>query len=163
MLLFHTNDPKEIVTMHNGRKLVCKPDIVLVSLGAARNAFKQEGDTGSQNDSSRDTASRNDSSRDTASWDDYALKTAGDAPSMHFTWGNCFSAVEVKRNKSKRPPPKDYTVKSVKIIHPIYKVVGDRPAQEEGVQPSERAMPNPSKDAAPGFRKPQLTTSYQFY
>jgi hypothetical protein len=153
MLLFHTNDPKEIPTMHNGRKITCKPDIVLVSLGAARNAFKQEGDTASQNDSPRDTGS----------WDDYALKTAGSAPGVHFTWGDCFSTVEVKRIKPKWSPPKDYTVKSVKIIPPLYKIIEDRPAQEESVQPSERAMPNPLKDATPVFRKPQLTTSYQFY
>jgi hypothetical protein len=40
MLLFHTTDPKEIPITHNGNKLVSKPDIVLVSLVAARNAFK---------------------------------------------------------------------------------------------------------------------------
>ena len=139
--------------MHNGKKLVCKPDIVLVSLGAARNTFKLQGDTDSQNDSSPDKGS----------WDDYALNTAGKAPGLPFTWRDCFSAVEVKRTKPKPPPPKDYAVKVVNVIRPLYKVVEDRPAQGKSAEPSEGAMPNPLKDTAPVSRKSRLTTSYQFY
>jgi hypothetical protein len=71
--------------------------------------------------------------------------------------------VEVKRIKPKLPPPKDYTVKSVKKFHPIYDIVEVRPAQGTSAQPSERAITDPLDDAAPVLREPQLTISYQFY
>jgi hypothetical protein len=122
-------------------------------LGAARDAFKDKGDKASQNDYSRDTAS----------WDDYALKTAGIAPGLRFTWSDCFSAVEVKRTKPKPPPSRKYAVKDVNVILPIYETVQDRPAQGKSAQSSEKEMSNPSKDAAPVLRKSQLAISYQFY
>ena len=139
--------------MHNGKKLVCKPDIVLVSLGAARNAFKLKGVTDSQSNFSRDGGS----------WDDYALNTAGKAPGLPFTWRDCFSAVEVKRNKPKPPPPEDYAVKVVNVIRPLYKVVEDRPAQGKSAEPSEGVMPNSLKDTVPVSRKSRLATSHHFY
>lgn len=156
MLLFHTNDPKEISITHNGKKLVCKPDIVLVSLGTARNAFKLKGVKDSQK-------AQKDISRDAGSWDDYALNTAGKAPGLPFTWGDCFSAVEVKRKKPQPPPPEDYAVKVVNVIRPLYNIVEERPAQGKSAQPSDGVMPNPSKETAPVSRKSQLTVSYQFY
>jgi hypothetical protein len=152
MLLFHTDDPKEIPITHNGKKLVCKPDIVLVSLVAARNAFKLKGVTHSQNHTSPVP--------DTGSWDDYALNTARMAPGLPFTWRDCFSAVEVKRKTPKLPPPEDYTVKAVNVIRPLYKTVEERPAQGKCAQPSEGAMPIPLKGTAPVSRRSQLTTSY---
>ena len=147
MLLFHTNDPKNITITHNGKVVVCKPDIVLVSLGAARNAFKNKGDTTKE-------------MGDTASWDDYALNTAGIAPGLHFTWSDCFSAVEVKRSKPKPPPSGKYALKVVNTIRPIYEIVEHRPAQGKSAQSSEREIPNPLKQAAPVFRKSQPTIRY---
>jgi hypothetical protein len=164
MLLFHANDPKDITIADNGKAVVCKPDIALVSLGAARNALKNKG--GTTKEKGDTTKEKGDTAKEkgaTASWDDYALNIAGIAPGLHFAWSDCFFSVEVKRVKPKPPPSRKYALKVVDTIRPIYEIVEHRPAQGKSAQSSEREMPNPLKDAAPVFRKSQLTISYQFY
>src|ERR1700722_1753824 len=131
LLLFHRNDPKLITATHNGYTSHRKPDIILVSLDVARNAFS-DGDPGS--------------------WADHALKTAAEPPKNDFKWRDCLSAGEFKRTKSTLPsPPVEYTVKPAESIPPQpcpsapHEIHEDLPAQHEGTQPAEEAMPSPPK------------------
>lgn len=128
-LLFHRNDPKPITATHNGHLSKRKPDIILVSLDAAQNAFS-EGDLGT--------------------WADHAFKTAAEPPNNGFEWSDSLSAGELRRTKSALPsPPAEYTLKSAKKIPPqaipnaIYETSEDLLAQEELTQPSKETMPKP--------------------
>ena len=80
-----------------------KPDIIIASLDAARNAFRaSEGD-------------------DLVSWADFSPKTVTTAslPKKSFEWKDIFSAVELKQIKPKLPPPPEkYFVKPAKMIPP---------------------------------------------
>ena len=131
-----------------------QPYVVLVSLGTARNAPRENGDTGSRNDSTR-------AEDDSSSWNEYALKTAANVPGACFTWGDPFSAVEIKRTMRKLPiPQEEYALKPVQTIPPlpsIYKIAKTNPTS---TQPSESVIPSPLKDALPVSRKPQLMISY---
>lgn len=77
-LLFHRNDPMLMRTVHNGHQSDWKPDVILVSVKAARNALS-EGDQGI--------------------WGvDCAFTTATKAPKKNFDWKDCFCAVEFKKS-----------------------------------------------------------------
>jgi hypothetical protein len=79
-LLFHRSDPKPITTMHSGYRSDRKPDIVLVFLDAAQNAYSK-GDQGT--------------------WDDRALGSAADKPKNNFKWRDCLSTAELRRKKKR--------------------------------------------------------------
>ena len=144
--------------MHNGHILNHQPDVVLVSLGTARNAPRENGDTG------LNTGGCNDSTRsegDASSWSQYALKTAAGASGACFTWGDSFSGVEVKRITQKLPlPQEEYGLKPVQTIPPlpsIYKIAKTYPTS---TPPSESVIPSRFKEALPVSRKPPLMISY---
>jgi hypothetical protein len=91
LLLFHRNDLKNILSMHDGRRSRRKPDLILVSLGVAKkDAFSEERA-------------------------DYAFEKAGEPPENNFEWGgvqaSCarydapFSTANVCTHASKPPPP----------------------------------------------------------
>jgi len=140
LLLFHRNDPKLITATHNGHMSQCKPDVILVSLEVAQNAFS-DGDPGS--------------------WADHALKTAGEPPRNDFNWSGSLSAEEFKRTKSTLPPPPaEYTVKPAKTIPPqsfpgaLYETSGDLSVQEERTQPSRETLPQPMNNPVVDLCKP---------
>jgi hypothetical protein len=127
LLLFHRNDPKLIAATHNGHTSQRKPDVILVSLEVAQNAFS-DGDPGS--------------------WADHALKTAGEPPRNDFQWSGSLSAGEFKRTKSTLPsPPAEYTAKPAKNIPPqplpsaLYETSEDLSTQQERTQPSKETSP----------------------
>jgi hypothetical protein len=119
-LLFHRNDPKPITATHSGHLSTRKPDIILVFLDVAQNAFS-EGDPGT--------------------WADHALKTAAEPPNNDFEWSDTLSAGELRRTMFTLPsPPAKYTVKPANEI-PLQPK--DLLAQEGLTQPSKETMPNP--------------------
>jgi hypothetical protein len=107
---------------HNGHLSTCIPDIILVSLDVARNAFS-EGNLGT--------------------WADHALKSAAEAPRNGFEWGDSLSVAELRRPNRMLPlPPAVYTVKAGNEIPPqshlnaIYET-----SEDELTQPSKETMP----------------------
>jgi hypothetical protein len=144
-LLFHRNDHKHITATHNGHLSTRIPDIILVSLDAARSAFS-EGDLGT--------------------WADHALKSAAEAPRNAFEWSDPLSVAELRRpNHTLRSPPAVYTPNAVneippqvppKTIHGIYETSEDLVAQKELSQPSKETMPE-SLNSVQGSCKPPLT------
>jgi hypothetical protein len=97
-ILAHRSDPKVMTGIHNGHQSERKPDLPLVSLDHAREAF-EEGDPGT--------------------WDDYAFRTAGDPPRRSFRWSDALSAWEVRRIKPAfRLPPDKYTIQLAETIPP---------------------------------------------
>ncbi|KAF8460883.1 hypothetical protein DFH94DRAFT_106436 [Russula ochroleuca] len=137
-LLFHKKDPEHIAEEHNGHrsrhKPSPKPNIIIVSLDATRNAFKlSEGD-------------------DSASWADFALKTSASSPKKRFEWKDFFSAVELEQIKPELPPPSEkYFVKTAKIIppQPIPISLHETLYEDLRTQPSKDAMPKPPKSDEP--------------
>ncbi|KAF8484070.1 hypothetical protein DFH94DRAFT_338639 [Russula ochroleuca] len=131
-ILFHRNDPMLIQAKHNGHGSDRKPDVILVSLKAARKA------------SSKD---------DQGSWGDYAFETAAEAPKNNFEWKVSFSAVEFKKKSKKLPPLlKKYSVGSAKTIlpHPNpRRETEDLATWHEGTQSSRDGMPKSSKNGEP--------------
>ncbi|KAF8875561.1 hypothetical protein BD779DRAFT_209435 [Infundibulicybe gibba] len=85
-IMFHRNDPKYIVGMHDGGRSSRKPDVVLASLDAVRAAFKTKQDALSKPPD--DT------------WKGFAYKTAGEHPRGNFDWGGIVSSQEFKKNKN---------------------------------------------------------------
>ena len=97
-LLFHRTDTKPISATHSGYSSKRKPDIILVYLDTARNAFR-EGDVGP--------------------WDDFAFKTAGKPPKNAFKWCDVLSSGELRQTKTPfSQPPATYTVEGAKDIPP---------------------------------------------
>jgi hypothetical protein len=95
-LLFHRNDPRVIITTRNGYCSNRKPDVVLVFLKAAQNAFS-EGDP--------------------STWADHALKTAARPPDNNFMWSDSLSTGEFNRIKPTLPsPPAEYTLRPFPIL-----------------------------------------------
>jgi hypothetical protein len=134
-LLFHRNDPKLITATHNGLTSQRKPDVILVFLDDAQNAFS-DGDLGS--------------------WADHALNTAADPPNNAFNWGEVLSSDEFKRIKPTLPsPPVQYSNQPVKKIPPqtapndVYETSQDFPLQQDIAQPSQDATSHTSKGAVP--------------
>jgi hypothetical protein len=128
-LLFHRNDHKPINATHNGHQSTRIPDIILVSLDAARNAFSED---------------------DLGTWADHALKSAAEAPRIGFEWSSSLSVAELRRpNRTLSLPPAVYTIKVVDEIPP-------QNLQKEPTQPSKEAMPNPLNSFR-GSCKPPLS------
>jgi hypothetical protein len=95
--LFHQNDPMTIKGTHNDKASSRKPDVVLVSMLSASNAYEPG---------------------DQAVWTDYAFQT--DPPRNNFGWNDILLTVEFKKRPDKdvaHPPPK-YIVKAMKSIDP---------------------------------------------
>jgi hypothetical protein len=143
LLLFHRNDPKLITATHNGHTSQRKPDVILVSLEVAQNAF---------------------SNGDPGSWADHALKTAGEPPRNDFQWSGSLSAGEFKRIKSTLPfPLAQYTVKPVQNIPPqplpsvLCETPEDLPTQQERTQPSRETLPQFLNSPVEESCKPLLT------
>jgi len=130
-ILFHRNDPKEIRATHNGHPSTRKPDIVLVFLETAQNAFAEN---------------------DSGCWEDFAFKTASNPPNEGFSWDDCLSVGEFKRTSKRlaRLPAK-YKYKEVSEIAP--QVVPK-------VTPAQFAWPDESMEKLPSAQllcKPLLT------
>jgi hypothetical protein len=135
-LLFHRNDPELILATHNDHLSQRKPDIVLVFLEVARNAFSQ-GDLGA--------------------WTDFALRTATTGPKNKFTWEDPLCALEFKRTQpTLSSPPAVYTVKPAENFPPqslpslrgIFEDAEDPPAtasRETLPKPLEKPVVKPSK------------------
>ncbi len=143
LLLFHRNDPKLITATHNGHTSQRKPDVILVSLEVAQNAFS-DGDPGS--------------------WADHALKTAGEPPKNDFQWSGPLSAGEFKRIMSTLPsPPAEYTVKPAKNIPPqllpsaLYETSEDPSTQQERTQLPKETSPQLLNNPVEEPCKPLLT------
>ena len=137
--LFHRNDPKTMMGMHNGRTSLRKPDIILVSLADARATISDD---------------------DQGMWADFAFKTAGDPPQKDFWWRNSLSVAEFKRTRSDLTlPPTEYILKPVEKIEPVNfsndGEVNDVPAQEEVTQFSVEAKPKSSNRASISGKPPR--------
>ncbi|KAG8985745.1 hypothetical protein FRB94_003476, partial [Tulasnella sp. JGI-2019a] len=102
-LLFHVSDPKVIKTVHRGGIVSeRKPDIMLLSSEAARNA----GNLNAISDH----------------WSDIAFKNALKPPMEAFTWEGSRVPIEVKPGSVPSKPPMSYIVKKTITTKPARKV-----------------------------------------
>jgi hypothetical protein len=92
-ILFHRNDPKNIIQKHQGATSTRKPDVVIVSRAGAKKVWKQSGQA----------------SKD---------ELASEKPSKLFKWTDVRSTVEFKHKKIRTglsTPPATYAAKAYDV------------------------------------------------
>lgn len=129
-LVFHVSDTAPIISSHHGYRYEHKPDIMLLSLEAAREAF---GSTGV------DTP-----------WDDMAFKVGLQRPNEAFKWTNSRVPVEVRPTLTCSRPPTTFEVKEKIKTEPARKV----PECDEAEPPVSQEKP---PDSAPLRRQPPVS------
>ncbi|KIK40988.1 hypothetical protein CY34DRAFT_806585 [Suillus luteus UH-Slu-Lm8-n1] len=90
-ILFHRNDPKNIIQKHQGATSIRKPDVVIVSRAGAKKVWKQPGQA-------------------------YKDEVASEKPSHSFKWTDVRSTVEFKHKKTGlSTPPATYAAKAYDV------------------------------------------------
>ncbi|KAG1817638.1 uncharacterized protein BJ212DRAFT_1500164 [Suillus subaureus] len=92
-ILFHQNDPKNITQKHQGKKSMCKPDIIIISHTGTKKVQKQPGQA-------------------------YKYKEALEKPTKQFQWTDIRSMVEFKHKKiwaGLSKPPATYAAKAYNV------------------------------------------------
>ncbi|KAG1768849.1 hypothetical protein EDD22DRAFT_843893 [Suillus occidentalis] len=125
-ILFHRNDPKNIIQKHQGATSTRKPDVVIVSRAGAKKVGKQSGQA----------------SKD---------ELASEKPSKLFKWTDVRSTVEFKHKKIRTglsTPPATYAAKAYDVPE-AKKYMKYRRETNDAPEPTDSThLPLPGSDAA---------------